>query len=121
MKIKHLITILTLTISAFSVANTPTNSTTGILKQVPKSEQGKRAPSMTFIECESINRMLIFNSNFEYEFMYVTVEGSNNDNIIEGTITPTEPYIFLPSSLEGTYTIRCTTDGGAVYEGTITL
>jgi hypothetical protein len=31
-----------------------------------------------------------------------------------------QPFIEAPA-LEGTVTIRCITDGGAVYEGTMTL
>ena len=74
-------------------------------------------PPMTFIDCEIINDMLVFDANFDYEYMEVEVSGSES---LSDILTQTQPFIEAPV-LPGTYTIRCTTEGGAVYEGTITL
>ncbi len=65
--------------------------------------------------------MLVFDANFEYECISVSVSGEDATTPIEGTITPFQPYIIIPSSMIGEYSIQCTTEGGAVYEGTITL
>ena len=72
---------------------------------------------MTFIEYEAINGILVFKANFEYNYMEVEVSGSES---LSGILIPTQPFIEVPL-LSGTYTIRCTTDGGTVYEGTILL
>ena len=65
--------------------------------------------------------MLVFDANFEYEFISVSVIGEDATTSIEGTITPIQPYIIIPAFMIGEYSIQCTTEGGAVYEGTITL
>lgn len=77
-------------------------------------------PPMTFIDCEVINDMLVFDANFDYEYMNVEVTGSEINSVINSTFTFFEPYI-ITNRLSGECTIRCTTDGGSVYEGTITL
>ena len=61
--------------------------------------------------------MLVFDASFEYEYMEVEVSGPES---ISDIITPFQPFIEAPA-LEGTVTIRCIPDGGAVYEGTMTL
>lgn len=102
------------------LADEPGNNKT-TLTQLRSSNDKKRIPSRTFIECEAINGMLVFDANFEYEFISVSVIGEDATTSIEGTITPIQPYIIIPAFMIGEYSIQCTTEGGAVYEGTITL
>ena len=102
------------------LADEPENNKTA-LTQLRSSNDKKRIPSRTFIECEAINGMLVFDANFEYEFISVIVRGEDITTPIEGIITPIQPYIITPSSMIGEYSIQCTTNGGAVYDGTITL
>ncbi len=102
------------------LADEPGNNKT-TLTQLRSSNDKKRIPSRTFVECEAINGMLVFDANFEYEFISVSVIGEDATTSIEGTITPIQPYIIIPAFMIGEYSIQCTTEGGVVYEGTITL
>ncbi|HAB41297.1 MAG TPA: hypothetical protein DCE24_05520 [Porphyromonadaceae bacterium] len=105
----------------FVNAEEPQTNKTGLLTKHQESNNKKRLPSRTYILCEAINGMLVFDANFEYECISVSVSGEDATTPIEGTITPFQPYIIIPSSMIGEYSIQCTTEGGAVYEGTITL
>lgn len=126
--IKHLIIILVLTLiypvdifSRSESGDTPYETASGRLILIKSPSRGKRMPPMTFIDCEVINDMLVFDANFEYENINVTVSGTNLAVPIEGIFSKFEPYIVFPSTLTGEHKVRCTTDSGAVYEGTITL
>lgn len=120
--IKKFTCLLLLLVSSFAgmnmnlLADEPDNNKT-TLTQVQNANNKKRIPSRTIIECEAINGVLVFNANFDYEYMDVEVSGPES---ILDVLTPTQPFIEAPT-LPGTYTLRCTTDGGTVYEGTITL
>lgn len=77
------------------------------------------APSRYVIECEYNSIFIKFKLPPFVES--IDVEFENEDGIaFQSYVSATNPTVDLPS-LVGTYTIRCTTDGGAVYEGTITL
>lgn len=101
----------------FVNAEEPQTNKTGLLTKHQESNNKKRLPSRTYILCEAINGMLVFDANFEYVYMEVEISGPES---LSDMLTPLQPYIEAPA-LTGSYTIRCTTDGGAVYEGTITL
>lgn len=116
-KIKHIIVTMVLFIPLLLFAETPAESASGILHKVPTTSNKKRVPARTYIECSYENCMLVFDANFDYEYMEVEVSGAES---LSDILTPTQPFIEAPA-LSGTYTIRCTTDDGAVYEGTITL
>ena len=107
--------------SSLSVfAEDPTNvqqEATTILKKKKEVNDRPQIPSRNHIICTYENGGLVFDANFEYEYMEVEVSGSESFSDI---LTPTQPFIEV-SLLSGIYTIRCTTDGGTVYEGTITL
>lgn len=101
----------------FVNAEEPQTHKTGLLTKHQESNNKKRLPSRTYILCEAINGMLVFDANFEYEFMEIVVSGPES---LSNFLTPLQPSIEAPT-LQGTYTIRCTTEGGAIYEGAITL
>lgn len=73
------------------LADEPGNNKT-TLTQLRSSDDKKRIPSRTFIECEAINGMLVFDANFEYEFISVSVIGEDATTSIEGTIAPPVLY-----------------------------
>lgn len=113
---KSLIILLASAASLLSFAENP-DSHSCTLKEKKNYSDKKRVPSIRFIQCEAINELFVFETNFEYAYMEVEISGPES---LSDMLTPTQPYIEAPT-LTGTYTIRCTTDGGAVYEGTITL
>ncbi len=108
-------------VSSLSVsADDPTNiqqEATTILKKKKEVNDRPQIPSRNHIICTYENGIIVFDANFEYEYMEVEVSGSES---FSDMLTPTHPFIEAPD-LPGTYTICCTTDGGTVYEGTITL
>lgn len=85
-----------------------------------KKDNGRpNAPSRYFIECEYSSTLIRFNLPPFVASIDVKIE--NEDGIVfQSYVSAANPTIAIPS-LTGTYTIRCTTDGGAVYEGTLTL
>ncbi|HAB40857.1 MAG TPA: hypothetical protein DCE24_03280 [Porphyromonadaceae bacterium] len=111
-------------ISAFSTNDnsTPTRITDiVILTPQPPSKNPNRpnAPARYFIECEYNNKFIKFKLPPFVESVDVEIE--NEDGIaFQNFVSAANPTIDLPS-LTGTYTLRCTTDDGTVYEGTITL
>lgn len=119
----HYLTLISIAILSinFAFADTPTTPSSTKLNEITSLSGKKRIPSKRYVVCEVINNMLVFDANFEYEFISVSVIGEDNTTPIEGTITPLQPYIITPASMIGEYSIQCTTDGGAVYEGSITL
>ena len=122
MAFKNLIVILFLfCISYISAEPTqPDNTVNGhtsvlTVKKGDSHRPGK--PSTNIILCTYENGGLVFDANFDYEYMDVEVSGPES---ILDVLTPTQPFIEAPT-LQGTYTLRCTTDGSTVYEGIITL
>lgn len=113
---KYLIVLIASIASLLSFAENP-DSHSCTLKEKKNYSDKKRVPSIRFIQCEAINELFVFETNFEYAYMEVEISGPES---LSDMLTTTQPYIEAPT-LTGTYTIRCTTDGGAVYEGTITL
>ena len=113
---KSLIVLLASAASLLSFAENPDNNSC-TLKEKKNYSDKKRVPSIRFIQCEAINEMLVLDTNFDYVYMEVEISGPES---LSDMLTPLQPFIEAPS-LSGIYTIRCTTDGGAVYEGTITL
>lgn len=115
----HYLTLISIAILSinFALADTPPTPSSTKLNEITSLSGKKRIPSKRHVVCEIINNMLVFDANFEYEYMDVEVSGPES---LSDMLTPLQPYIEAPA-LSGTYTIRCTTDGGAVYEGTITL
>lgn len=115
------ITMILLFISSFSaLAEEPTNvqqNTTTILTNKKGVNDRPQMPSRNHILCFYKNGFLGFDANFEYEYMEVVISGPES---CSDMLTPMQPFIEAPA-LSGTYTIRCTTYGGAVYEGTLTL
>lgn len=116
---QHYLTLISIALLSinFAFADTPPTPSSTTLNEITSLSGKKRIPSKRHVVCEVINNMLVFDANFEYEYMDVEVSGSES---ITSVLTPTQPFIEV-HFLSGTYTIRCTTDGGAVYEGTITL
>ena len=121
MALKNVIVILFLfCISYISAEPTqPDNTVNGhtsvlTVKKGDSHRPGK--PSTNIILCTYENGILVFDANFEYEYMEVEVSGAET---LSDILTPTQPFIGAPD-LPGTYIICCTTDGGAVYEGYIT-
>lgn len=126
--IRHLIVILILTLinpveifSRSEPGDTSCETKFGRLILIKSPNRGKRIPPMTYIDCEVMDDMIMFDANFDYESMNVTVNAPNLTVPIVGSFSVFEPYIVVPSRLTGESTIRCTTDGGAIYEGTIAL
>lgn len=126
MALKNIIVILFLFCISYISAepNYPDNTQKGhtlvlTVKRGDSHRPGK--PSNNIILSTYENGVLVFDANFEYEYISVSVIGEDNTTPIEGTVTPLQPYIITPASMIGEYSIQCTTDGGAVYEGTITL
>lgn len=122
MALKNVIVILFLfCISYISAEPTqPDNTVNGhtsvlTVKKGDPHRPGK--PSTNIILCTYENGILVFDANFEYEYMEVEISASESFSNI---LTSLQPFIEVPL-LTGTYIIRCTTDGGTVYEGTITL
>ncbi len=122
MALKNIIVILFLFCISYISAepNYPDNTQKGhtlvlTVKRGDSHRPGK--PSNNIILSTYENGVLVFDANFEYEYMEVEVSGAESFSDI---LTPTQPFIEV-SLLSGIYTIRCTTDGGTVYEGTITL
>lgn len=122
MALKNVIVILFLfCISYISAEPTqPDNTVNGhtsvlTVKKGDSHRPGK--PSTNIILCTYENGILVFDANFEYEYMEVEISGSESFSDI---LSPTQPFIEAPA-LPGTSTIRCTTDGGVVYEGSIIL
>lgn len=121
---KKLLLFLILGILAFGITNADdgniradeTSSTT-----LTKTHNNGRpnAPSRYFIECEYSSTFIRF--NLPPFVASIDVEIENEDGIaFQSYVSAANPAVTLPS-LTGTYIIRCTTDGGAIYEGTITL
>lgn len=108
-------------VSSLSVsADDPTNiqqEATTILKKKKEVNDRPQIPSRNHIICTYENGCLVFDANFEYEYMEVEVSGSESFSDI---LTSLQPFIEVPL-LTGTYTIRCTTDGGVIYEGTVSV
>lgn len=96
------------------------SSTSTRLQRTYIPGHGKRVPNKLFIECILINNFVTFEANFDYEYMTVEITSNNTSGVIENVIIPFEPYVLI-SDLSGECTIRCTTDGGAVYEGILIL
>jgi hypothetical protein len=122
--LKKLLLFLILGILAFGITNADdgnirvdeTSSTTLTLK---KNNGRPNAPARYFIECEYSNAFIKF--KFPSFVDGGDVEIENEDGIaFQSYVSAANPAVTLPS-LTGTYIIRCTTDGGAIYEGTITL
>lgn len=96
------------------------NEGTSSMTLVKSQHNGRpNAPSRYVIECE-------YNSSF-IKFMLppfvesIDVEFENEEGIaFECFVPASDPVVSIPS-LIGTYIIRCTTDGGSVYEGIIEL
>lgn len=112
--------VLLFTSSLSALAEEPANvqqNTTTILTTKKGVNDRPQIPSRNHIICTYENGGLVFDANFEYGYMEVEVSGSES---LSNILTSTQPFIGIPL-LSGTYTIRCTTDGGAVYEGSITL
>lgn len=118
-RFQHYLTLISIALLSinFAFADTPPTPSSTTLNEITSLSGKKRLPSKRHIDCEIINNMLVFDANFEYAYMEVEISGPES---LSDMLTPTQPYIEAPT-LTGTYTIRCTTDGGAVYEGTITL
>lgn len=102
--------------------STPTRITDIVIltPQAPsKNPNRPNAPARYFIECEYNNTFIKF--KLPPFVASIDVEIENEDGIaFQSYLSATNPTIAIPS-LAGTYTIRCTTDAGVVYEGTITL
>lgn len=102
--------------------STPTRITDIVIltPQAPsKNPNRPNAPARYFIECEYNNTFIKF--KLPPFVASIDVEIENEDGIaFQSYVSATNPTVALPP-LTGPYTIRCTTDGGAVYEGTITL
>lgn len=118
-RFQHYLTLISIALLSinFAFADTPPTPSSTTLNEITSLSGKKRIPSKRHVVCEVINNMLVFDANFEYEYMDVEVSGQES---ILDVLTPTQPFIEAPT-LQGTYTIRCTTNGGTVYEGTITL
>ena len=113
---KKLLLFLILGILAFGITNADdgnirvdeTSSTT-----LTKTHNNGRpnAPSRYFIECEYSSTFIRF--NLPPFVTYVEIE--NADGIVfQSYVSTANPTIAIPS-LTGPYTIRCATNGGAVY------
>lgn len=124
---KHIFSLLFLTIITWvgptaihSEKVTDTSSKSTVLQRIYTPGHGKRIPPATFIYCEVVNEMVFFDPNFDYDCMNVEVTGPEISGIIQRKFTVYEPYVIIPL-LTGECTIRCITDAGAVYEGSINL
>lgn len=102
--------------------STPTRITDIVIltPQAPsKNPNRPNAPARYYIECEYSNTFIKFKFPSFVEGADVEIE--NEYGIaFQSYVSSANPAVTLPP-LTGTYTIRCTTDSGAVYEGTITL
>ena len=95
-------------------------STSTRLQRTYTPGHGKRVPTKLFIECILTNNSVIFDANFDYEYMTVEIISDSTSREIESVITPFEPYVIIPG-LSGECIIRCTTDTGVLYEGILIL
>lgn len=122
--IKRLLLLLVVlgyfSISAFPQDGTPQQSSKTITLYLMGANKGKRIPPKTYINCEVVNEMIFFDPNFDYDCMNVEVSGTEIGGVIERRFTIFEPYVIIPL-LTGECTIRCSTEAGAVYEGSIVL
>ena len=100
--------------------DSPPRKASTTLYEIKNFSGKKRIPPQRFIQCEVVDDMIFFDPNFDYDCMNVEITGTEISGIIQKKFTVFEPYVIIPL-LTGECTIRCTTDGGAVYEGTIVL
>lgn len=121
-KIYHIFTAIVIAVLSlnFAFATSPPKQTSIKLYEVTRDSGKKRIPPQRFIQCEVIDDMIFFDPNFEYDCMSVEITGAEISGVIERRFTIFEPYVIIPQ-LSGECTIRCTTETGAVYEGSIVL
>lgn len=99
-------------------AEEPTAIGSSTLVRSEKASDKRRVPSSTRIVCEVFADMIVFEANFDYEIISVSL--SDENGITNATITPFEPFI-ISTLLPGTTYITCTTETGTVYSGELTL
>lgn len=98
---KSLIILLASAASLLSFAENP-DSNSCTLKEKKNYSDKKRIPSIRFIQCEAINEMLLFDTNFDYVYMEVEISGPES---LSDMLTPLQPYIEAPT-LTGTVVFR---------------
>lgn len=99
-------------------AEEPTAIGSSTLVRSEKASDKRRVPSSTRIVCEVFADMIVFEANFDYEIISVSL--SDENGITNATITPFEPFI-ITTLHPGTTYITCTTETGTVYSGELTL
>ena len=93
------------------------SSTTLIIKKDPNKRPN--APARYTIGCEYDNGILKF--TLPPFVSWIEVEIEQYETVVFQTVVLSSFPSTAISGLSGECTIRCTTDGGAVYEGTIVL